>query len=200
MEAWKNLFSRSCSLTLPERSKTRNRSGQKLAIRNTEQKTNRAWNSGSCSCRCPVDLQCLTFTFWNAVSVHTPPRKQSHLIFTFPQIREESGVGHNWLVGAGQKLPTAVSTIEQLHFQQERVLSVKAERPNHPSRSYARQSGGGGQPVGGVGGGGGGRSRRHVHDSIRPIWLTVALGLKTLNSNASTVPNFQHKPNRDKSN
>ena len=91
-----------------------------------------------------------------------------------------------------------------------RFVSVKAERPNYPSRSHARQ---GGQPCGGGGsasegggssmmiqtwlhkaahfitfnlgwgsaGGGRGPPRqgqwRHVHDSIRPIRLTVALSL-----------------------
>ena len=65
------------------------------------------------------------------------------------------------------------------------TLSVKAERPNHPSRSHARQgwwwwgaASGGGDPVVG----GPPWQRRHVHDSIRPIRLTVALGLKTLAS------------------
>ena len=60
-------------------------------------------------------------------------------------------------------------------FQSEQVrfFSVKAERPDHPSRYHARQRG----VVVGVGGPP--RQRRHVHDSIRPIRLTVELGLKT---------------------
>ncbi len=63
------------------------------------------------------------------------------------------------------------------HPKQVRLVSVKAERPNHPSRCHQ-----GGQPArGGSALWGvsqlGGPPRRHVHDSIRPIWLAVALGI-----------------------
>ncbi len=66
---------------------------------------------------------------------------------------------------------------KSLKRKQVRLVSVKTERPNHPSRSHARQGG----VVVGVGVGGPPRQRqwRHVHDSIRPIRLTVALGLNT---------------------
>ncbi len=53
--------------------------------------------------------------------------------------------------------------------QQVRFVSVKAERPYHPSCYHAR---------GRVVVVGGGPPRRHVHDSIRLSRLTVALGLK----------------------
>ena len=56
--------------------------------------------------------------------------------------------------------------------KQVRLVSAEAERSNHPSRV-----GGGG--VASQGGGLPPRQRQHVHDSIRPIRLTVALGLKT---------------------
>ncbi len=73
--------------------------------------------------------------------------------------------------------------------QQARLVSVKAERPNYPS--HCHQAGGvalwggvsqpgGGQPA--KGGGGAGPPRRHVHDYIRPIRLTVALGLKSVHT------------------
>ncbi len=68
--------------------------------------------------------------------------------------------------------------------KQVRSVSVKAERPNHPSHSHARQGGvvvvvvGGPSSVGQSHEWGGGPPRRHVHDSIRPIQLTVALNLK----------------------
>ncbi len=58
-------------------------------------------------------------------------------------------------------------------FQQVRLVSAKAERPNHPSLG-----GGGGPP----------RQRRRRRDSIRPIWLTVALGIKSyLNNNSRSL-------------
>ena len=57
------------------------------------------------------------------------------------------------------------------NYKQVRSVSVKVERPNYPSR------GGGGQPA--RGGVPRPRPRHHVHDSIRPIRLTVVLGLKT---------------------
>ena len=70
-------------------------------------------------------------------------------------------------------LLVSVSTREQV-----RLVNVKAERPNYPSRCHQA---GGCQPCGegsAMGVGGGGPPRRHVHDFMRPIRLTVALGLK----------------------
>ncbi len=77
--------------------------------------------------------------------------------------------------------------------QQVRSVSIKAERPNHPSRCHqaegvASQGGGVSQPggVSPVGRGqpvGGGflhdNDNTYMTPSYRPIWLTVALGLKT---------------------
>ncbi len=75
-----------------------------------------------------------------------------------------------------QLIPALVHMV--VHCQEQvRLVSVKAERPNHPSRSHARQ---GGCQLVGVGVMVGGPPWRHVHDSIGPIRLTVALGLKTL--------------------
>ncbi len=45
----------------------------------------------------------------------------------------------------------------------------------------------------GGGGGGGGPPRRHVHDSIRPIRLSVALGLKTEKKLYTSARVFHHR-------
>ncbi len=58
-----------------------------------------------------------------------------------------------------------------VNHKQVRSVSVKAKRPNHPSRLGGRGSA--------LGGEGPPRQRRHVHDSIWPILLAVALGLKS---------------------
>ncbi len=53
-----------------------------------------------------------------------------------------------WAIRNASKQIASNPTNTQVQF-----VSVKAERPNNPSRSHARQGGGG---VGGGGGGGGG--------------------------------------------
>ncbi len=60
--------------------------------------------------------------------------------------------------------------------KQVRLVSVKAECPNHPSHGGVSQPGGGSGSQGGPP-----RQQRHVHESIRPIRLTVALGLMKIN-------------------
>ncbi len=76
-------------------------------------------------------------------------------------------------------------TFLTLKWQQVRFVSVKAERPYHPSRCHARQ------PVGVVSGGGPPRQWQwwHIHESIRLFRLTVALGLKI---DASTTKERVH--------
>ncbi len=68
--------------------------------------------------------------------------------------------------------------------QQVRLVSVKAERPNHPSRGGGVASQGG-QPAGGGSASPRPQQRRHVRDSTRPIRLTVALSLKIPTKNVA---------------
>ncbi len=68
-------------------------------------------------------------------------------------------------------------SVTPVQKKQVRLVSVEAERRNHPSRR------GGSSRGGGLARGGGGppwqrRRRRRTRDSIRPFRLTVALGLK----------------------
>ncbi len=73
-----------------------------------------------------------------------------------------------------EQIPHKVDT---LGVKQVRLVSVKAERPSHPSRSHARQGGPScGVVVVMVGGGGPPRRQQwwHVHDSIRPIHSTYS--------------------------
>ena len=73
------------------------------------------------------------------------------------------------------RMETDIQDTSGQQIKQVRLVSAKAERPNHPSCGV----GGSASQGGGVGGPPHQWQRRCRHDSKRPIRLTVALDLKT---------------------
>ncbi len=65
-----------------------------------------------------------------------------------------------------------MNTMKLPAIQQVRLVSVKAERPNHPSRSHARQGGVVVVVVGSQLGGGGGLGGGFLHDNDIDTYMT----------------------------